>query len=83
LMCSIEAGKLSKALCKCPPMRSLSIGAEPRYGTWTASTPASRLGRSTLVRPNHQIHHQSYGHSRAKSVTRDRPTSLSLHLKIP
>ena len=47
-----------------------------------AHAGSDRLGRSTLARPNHHIRHQSYGH-RAKSVTQDRPTSLSLHLKIP
>jgi hypothetical protein len=47
-----------------------------------AHAGSDRLGRSTLTRPNHHIRPQSHGH-RAKSVTRDRATSLSLHLKIP
>ena len=33
LMCSIDAGRLSNAACTCPPSKSMSIGAEPRYGT--------------------------------------------------
>src|SRR6516164_7681668 len=56
------------------------IRCGPRLA-FLAHTGSDRLGRSTLARPNHHIRHQSHGH-RAKSVTRDRPTSLSLHLKI-
>ena len=26
--------------CTCPPIRSVTAGAEPLYGTWVACTPA-------------------------------------------
>ena len=34
-MCGIEAGRLSKPSSTCPPSRSVIIGVEPRYVTWT------------------------------------------------
>ena len=32
--------------CTCPPTRSVTAGAEPRYGTWTRSTPVIALNSS-------------------------------------
>src|SRR5262249_60257489 len=46
LMCSMDAGRLSNAISTCPPTRSVSMGPEPRYGTWSKSTPAIILNNS-------------------------------------
>ena len=32
------AGEVSKAICTCPPSRSVSMGRRPRYGTWIMFT---------------------------------------------
>ena len=34
-MYSIDDGMVSKPTCTCPPSKSVSAGASPRYGTWT------------------------------------------------
>src|SRR5262249_29339848 len=40
LMYPIEAGVDSNVTCTCPPIRLVSEGPAPRYGTCTMSTPA-------------------------------------------
>src|SRR5688572_25912996 len=49
LMWAIDDGRLSKPIWICPPMRSMSIGPAPLYGTWTISTPAIIFSSSALM----------------------------------
>jgi hypothetical protein len=46
LICSMDAGRLSKADCTWPLSRSVTIGAEPRYGTCCMLIPAVNLNSS-------------------------------------
>ena len=46
LMCSIDEGRLSNMTWTCPLIRSVSAGAEPRYGTCTMFTPVIILNIS-------------------------------------
>src|SRR5205085_11601888 len=46
LMYSIDEGIEANITCTCPPSRSVSAGAPPRYGTWTMLTPAIILNCS-------------------------------------
>jgi SIR2-like domain len=46
LMYSIASGTGAKTTCTCPPSKSVSAGAPPRYGTSTRLTPASILNNS-------------------------------------
>ena len=46
LMYSIEEDMGANMTCTCPPSRSVSAGAAPRYGTCTMSTPAIILNSS-------------------------------------
>src|SRR5262249_1670596 len=46
LMCSMDAGRLSNADCTWPLSRSVTSGAEPRYGTCCMLTPAVNLKSS-------------------------------------
>src|SRR5205085_12463730 len=39
----------SMPTCTCPPMRSVIIGAPPRYGTWIILTPAIILNSSPAI----------------------------------
>src|SRR5205085_4901273 len=45
--CGVAAVIVSKLYCTWPPMRSVSIGPEPLYGTWIACTPACSLNISS------------------------------------
>src|SRR5262249_24518020 len=48
-MCGSDEGVASNITCTCPPKRSVSAGVEPRYGTWTISTPAIILNNSPVT----------------------------------
>src|SRR5262249_287625 len=45
-ICPSELVTVSIALCTCPAMRSVTIGALPRYGTCTMFTPVIILNSS-------------------------------------
>ena len=45
-MCGRPVGRSPNHTCTCPPTRSVTAGAEPRYGTWARSTPAIALNSS-------------------------------------
>src|SRR6516225_7684223 len=45
-MCGSDEGVASNITCTWPAKRSVSAGDEPRYGTWTISTPAIILNSS-------------------------------------
>src|SRR5262245_59489798 len=46
LMCGMDGCRLSKATWTCPARRSVSMGAEPRYGTCCMLTPVISLNSS-------------------------------------
>src|SRR6266511_398703 len=46
LMYSADVGTLSNITCTCPPSKSVSASAPPRYGTCTMSTPVIILNSS-------------------------------------
>jgi len=49
LMYPIAAGVDSNVTCTCPPIRLVSEGPAPRYGTCTMSTPAIILNSSPAM----------------------------------
>ncbi len=47
-MCSSTAGRSGSMICTCPPSRSATAGAAPRYGTCTILMLASMLNSSPV-----------------------------------
>src|SRR5580704_11762660 len=47
--CSVEEAALSNMTCTCPPSRSVSAGAAPRYGTCVSAMPVIILNSSPHV----------------------------------
>jgi hypothetical protein len=61
LMYPIDAGMESNVTCTCPPIRSVSESAEPRYGTCTMVMPVAEPGLAlVLVRGASESAHLSW-----------------------